>query len=37
MLRPCPLLDNPGKLSEMVHETGAKSTDYVHPEDVDEL
>lgn len=37
MLRPCPLLDNPGKLSEMVHETGAKSTDYVRPEDVDEL
>lgn len=37
MLRPCPLLDNPGKLSEMVHETGAKSTDYTHPEDVDEL
>ena len=37
MLRLCPLLDNPGKLSEMVHETGAKSTDYVHPEDVDEL
>lgn len=37
MLRPCPLLDNPGILSLMVHETGAKSTDYVHPEDVDEL
>jgi hypothetical protein len=37
MLRPCPLLDNPGKLSQMVHETGAKSTDYTHPEDVDEL
>jgi hypothetical protein len=37
MLRPCPLLDNPGRLSEMVHETGAKSTDYTHPEDVDEL
>ena len=27
MLRPCPLLDNPGMLSEMVQETGAKSTD----------
>jgi MoaA/NifB/PqqE/SkfB family radical SAM enzyme len=37
MLRPCPLLDNPGALSEMVHETGATSTDYTHPEDVDEL
>jgi len=37
MLRPCPLLDNPSMLSEMVHETGAKSTDYTQPEDVDEL
>ena len=37
MLRPCPLLDNPGKLSQMVHETGAVSTDHTHPEDVDEL
>ena len=37
MLRPCPLLDNPGALAEMVHETGAKSTDYTQPEDVDEL
>jgi MoaA/NifB/PqqE/SkfB family radical SAM enzyme len=37
MLRPCPLLDNPGALAQMVHETGAKSTDYTHPEDVDEL
>ena len=37
MLRPCPLLDNPGMLAEMVHETGAKSTDYINPEDVDEL
>ncbi len=37
MLRVCPLLDNPGALANMVHETGAKSTDYTHPEDVDEL
>ena len=37
MLRVCPLLDNPDALAEMVHETGAKSTDYTHPEDVDEL
>lgn len=37
LLRVCPLLDNPGMLSEMVHETGAKSTDYTHPEDVDDL
>lgn len=37
MLRPCPLLDNPGKLAMMVHESGAKSTDVIEPEDVDEL
>jgi len=32
MLRPCPVLDNPGRLTEMVAESGAKSTDYVHQE-----
>lgn len=37
MLRPCPLLDNPGMLSKMVDETGARSTDYTHPEDVHDL
>lgn len=35
--RPCPLLDNPHKLSMMVHNSGAKSTEMLHPEDVDEL
>lgn len=34
MLRPCPLLDNTGKLAQMVDETGAHSTDLQHPEDV---
>ena len=37
MLRPCPLLDNPGALSEMVNESGAKSTDYMNPEPAEEL
>lgn len=37
MLRPCPMLENPEKLRVMVHETGAKSTDYESPEDVDIL
>lgn len=37
MLRPCPLLDNPERLAEMVHASGAKSTDVVDPEDVDDL
>ena len=37
MLRPCPLLDNPGALSAMVEQSGARSTDLQHPEDVREL
>lgn len=36
-LRPCPLLDNPGKLAKMVDEAHAKSTDLISPEDVHEL
>ena len=28
MLRPCPVLDNPGALTRLVEESGAKSTDY---------
>ena len=34
MLRPCPMLEN---LRQMVKETGAKSTDYESPEEVDAL
>ena len=37
MLRPCPMLENPEKLRAMVKETGAVSTDYEAPEDVDTL
>ncbi|WP_230974978.1 radical SAM protein [Aminipila luticellarii] len=37
LLRVCPLMDNPGALSEMVHNSGAKSTDLETPEDVDAL
>ena len=36
-LRPCPLLDNPGRLAEMVDKSGAKSTDMQKPEDVHDL
>ena len=36
-LMPCPLLDNYGKLAEVVKESGAVSTDLEHREDVDEL
>ena len=37
LLRPCPLLDNPHKLREMVHLSGAQSTQPIDREDVDEL
>ena len=37
MLRPCPLLDNQGKLAEMVDKSGAHSTDLQQPEDVHSL
>ena len=36
-LRPCPLLDNYGRLADMVDQSGAQSTDMVHPEDVHDL
>ena len=36
-LRPCPLLDNPGRLAAMVDASKAKSTDMVNPEDVHDL
>lgn len=36
-LRPCPLLDNPGRLTDMVEKSGAKSTDMQNPEDVHDL
>lgn len=37
MLRPCPLLDNPEKLVQMVEKSGARSTDLQHPEEVHHL
>ena len=36
-LRPCPLLDNPDCLVNMVAKSGAKSTDLRNPEDVNSL
>jgi MoaA/NifB/PqqE/SkfB family radical SAM enzyme len=32
MLRPCPVMDNPGRLVEMVNATEAKSTEMLSPE-----
>lgn len=37
LLRPCPMLENPEKLKEMVEKTGAKSTDMMSPESVEHL
>ncbi len=37
LLRPCPMLENPEKLQQMVKETGAKSTDMMSPESVGHL
>lgn len=37
MLRPCPMLENPEKLREMVSKTGAHSTDMQSPERADHL
>lgn len=36
-LRPCPMLENPEKLVEMVKRTGAKSTDLTSPETAEHL
>ncbi len=36
-LRPCPMLENPDKLREIVKRTGARSTDLIAEESVDEL
>ena len=36
-LKPCPMLENPEKVIQMVHETGAKSTDLQSPETVENL
>lgn len=37
MLRPCPMLENPEKIREMVKKTQAQSTDYESPETIDTL
>ncbi len=37
MLRPCPVLDNPGRLTEIVEKSHAKSTDYQNLETAKEF
>mgnify|MGYP006988966650 FL=1 len=37
MFRPCPMLENPQFLQEMVHSAGAASTDVQSPESVEHL
>lgn len=36
-LRPCPMLENPDRLRKIINESGAKSSDLIHEETVDEL
>lgn len=35
--RPCPILDNAPKIAEMVKNSEAKSTEFIDPENVDDL
>ena len=37
MLRPCPMLENPERIVEIVNKTGAKATDLQSPETVEHL
>lgn len=37
MLRPCPMLENPGRLTQMVEKSGAHSTDLEQPESASHL
>lgn len=37
MYRPCPMLENPQKLREMVEKSGAHSTDLQSPESAEHL
>ncbi len=37
MLRPCPMLENPQKLRQLINKTGAKSTNLLQPESAEEL
>ncbi|MDD6603772.1 MAG: radical SAM protein [Eubacteriales bacterium] len=37
MLRPCPMLENPEKLRQIINTTGAKSTNLNHKETADQL
>lgn len=36
-LRPCPMLENPDRLREIIKQTGAKSSDFLSHEDVETL
>lgn len=37
LLKPCPMLENPGRLTKIVNESGAKNTDMIAPESAEEL
>ncbi|MBS6611121.1 MAG: radical SAM protein [Peptoniphilus harei] len=37
LLKPCPMLENPGRLTKIVNDSGAKNTDMIAPESAEEL
>ena len=37
LLKPCPMLENPGRLTKIVNDSGAKNTDMIEPESPEEL
>lgn len=37
LLKPCPMLENPGRLTKIVKDSGAKNTDMIAPESAEEL
>ena len=37
LLKPCPMLENPGRLTKIVNDSGARNTDMIAPESAEEL
>lgn len=37
LLKPCPMLENPGRLTKIVNDSGAKNTDMIEAESAEDL
>ncbi|MBS4882385.1 MAG: radical SAM protein [Peptoniphilus harei] len=37
LLKPCPMLENPGRLTKIVNDSGARNTDMIAPESAEDL